>query len=294
VGVSYSIKTVAAETGLSPHTIRAWERRYQTLTPGRTGTNRRAYGERDLARLKLLARAVRAGHSIGAIAHATDDELQNLVSSLDAARIEPASQGLAGGLSAIAALDGPALEASLSRSAQLLGVDRFLEEVAQPMIGDLDEGWQSGRITIAQEHLASAAFRSVLDRLRREFVATPGARRMLVTTPSGQLHELGALLAAVVAAAEGWSVIYVGPNLPVEEIVQAALTTRADAIALSIVFPEHDPGLDQELIRLRQALPHVQLILGGRAAGDCADIATRLQAVVFDDLGSFRSFLRSR
>ncbi|MBC8064603.1 MAG: MerR family transcriptional regulator, partial [Chlorobia bacterium] len=62
---SYTIGAVAAKTGLSTHTIRAWERRYSVLTPGRTQSNRRIYDEHDLVRLGLLAKATSLGHSIG-------------------------------------------------------------------------------------------------------------------------------------------------------------------------------------------------------------------------------------
>ena len=65
----HTIKFVAIHTGISPHTIRAWERRYSALSPDRTATNRRLYSTTDIEKLSLLQRAVQAGHSIGQIAN---------------------------------------------------------------------------------------------------------------------------------------------------------------------------------------------------------------------------------
>ena len=79
MNVPYTIRALANRTGLSQHTIRAWERRYAALEPTRTGTNRRIYGESDVERLALLKKAVDDGHSIGQIARLSSDELKRML-----------------------------------------------------------------------------------------------------------------------------------------------------------------------------------------------------------------------
>ena len=83
-------------------------------------------------------------------------------------------------------------------------------------------------------------------------------------TPAGERHELGALLSAVSGAAEGWEVVYLGPDLPSEDIVMAALKVEAEVVALSCVEPTTAEGLPQELRKVRERLPaDVRLIVGG-------------------------------
>jgi hypothetical protein len=94
--------------------------------------------------------------------------------------------------------------------------------------------------------------RSVLGALRVAQTPEPGAPELIVTTPSGQAHELGALMAASMASSQGWKVTYLGPNLPAEEIVAAAGRRGARAVALSVVFPADDARLYDELRRLRR------------------------------------------
>jgi DNA-binding transcriptional MerR regulator len=60
----HSIKTVARQTGLGPHVIRAWEKRYQTVRPTRSEGKQRLYSAADIERLSLLRRATEAGYSI--------------------------------------------------------------------------------------------------------------------------------------------------------------------------------------------------------------------------------------
>ena len=72
----YSIKAVARISGLTEFVIRAWEKRYNAVTPSRTDTNRRIYSQTDIEKLKLLQHATTNGHSIGNIANLSIDSLR--------------------------------------------------------------------------------------------------------------------------------------------------------------------------------------------------------------------------
>src|SRR5436189_5858151 len=81
---AHSIKAVALETGLSPHVIRSWEKRYGAVRPHRTDTNRRLYSAKDIERLTLLRNATRVGHSISAVAELPTEALRVLLSRANA------------------------------------------------------------------------------------------------------------------------------------------------------------------------------------------------------------------
>ncbi|MCG6961280.1 MerR family transcriptional regulator, partial [bacterium BMS3Abin03] len=75
----YPIKVVSQMTGLSVFVIRAWEKRYNVVSPERTETNRRLYSEDDIEKLKLLNSAVNMGHNIGGIVKLSISELRSIV-----------------------------------------------------------------------------------------------------------------------------------------------------------------------------------------------------------------------
>ena len=114
------------------------------------------------------------------------------------------------------------------------------------------------------------------------------APHLLATTPPGQEHEIGALLAATTAAAEGWKVTHLGPNLPVEEIAAAALHSHARAIALSIVYPANDPRLRSDLRQLRDSAR--RYCSAGRRPGreGYSDVLDEIGALQVGDLPSLR------
>ena len=76
---TYRIGAVSRLTGISTDTLRAWERRYGAVTPGR-GQRGRDYGQPDVDRLILLRRLVERGHSISSVASMPDVELRDLLS----------------------------------------------------------------------------------------------------------------------------------------------------------------------------------------------------------------------
>jgi len=299
----YNIKVVANRTGLSQHVIRVWERRYGAVTPRRTETNRRIYSERDIEKLKLLQQATAAGHQIGRIAQHSVDELQRIVaqdvgtantgelSHADQIRIPPVAPAthLETCLQAVEGFDTPALEKALMHASVVLSLPDLLEKVVGPLMEKVGEFWQEGSLRVAHEHAVSSVVRTFLGNLRFSKPATEYAPAAIVATPAGQLHAIGALMAAVTAAAEGWQVIYLGPNLPAQEIALAATSKNAKAILLSIVYPQDDPFLGDELGRLRTMLPDQSAILaGGRAARAYTVALQTSQAIILDDLKSLR------
>ena len=296
----HPIKVVVRRTGLSAHVIRVWEKRYQAVVPARTETNRRLYSDEDIVRLQWLQQAVQAGQSIGRIAHLPTAELVKLVGTeqvplaqkpTDGAGGEP-GEFLARALVAVQKLDAVALEEQLVRASIALSQWHLLEEVIQPLMEHIGQMWQEGTLRIADEHLASAVVRSFIGNMRASFQVSEAAPHVVATTPAGQLHEMGALFAVVVATSEGWNSTFLGPNLPAEEIAWAAAQKGAKAVLLSIVYPGDDPHLGGELVKLRRLLgDEIALLVGGRAAQQYQRFLDQARAVTLANLNDLRDSL---
>ena len=300
----HPIKVVVRRTGLSAHVIRVWEKRYQAVEPARTETNRRLYSDEDIARLQWLQQAVQAGHSIGRITHLSTPELVKLVSAeqmiaplaqkpTDGTDSDP-GEFLARALAAVRELDAVALEEQLVRASIALSQRHLLEDVVQPLMERIGQMWHEGTLRIADEHLASAVVRSFIGNLRASFQVSATAPHIVATTPAGQLHEMGALLASVVATSEGWNSTFLGPNLPAEEIAGAVAQKGAKAVLLSIVYPSDDPYLGGELVKLHRLLgDDIALLAGGRAAQQYRPFLAQAGAVTLANLSDLRDSLNS-
>jgi len=272
---AHPISVVVRRTGLSQDILRAWEKRYRAVTPLRTPTSRRLYTEDDVAKLRLLKQLVDGGRRISDVASLSLEELRSMASedaseAVVAPRVVPrqaVGSYLSACLEAVERLDRQGLEQALDAALVALSRPRLRTDVLVPLIQALGDRWQSGSWRVVHEHLASAVLRSFLWAMWRRSEPGPGAAAIVVATPAGQHHELGALLAAGVASDLGWRVVYLGTDLPAEEIAAAVQACNAGVVLLSLVYPVSEPGLIDEIARLRGLVGReVGIIAGGRAA----------------------------
>lgn len=290
----HSIRVASQRTGLSPHAIRVWEKRYGAVTPSRTRTNRRLYSDAEVERLALLHRATRQGHNISNVAHLSTEQLRGLADenrSLSIPLAAPAgaqadpAQTVQQALAVIRQLDSQGFELLLERGAVAHGQHGLLHKVIAPLTYELGELWRAGEITAAHEHMATWVIRLFLGRISKPFAVNGIAPVLAVATPAGQLHEVGAVMVAAAANDSGWKVNYLGGSLPAPEIAGVAIQSAARAVALSIVYPEDDPNLPTELQNLRRYLPPtISIIVGGRAAPAYHEALSAIGALLCKDL----------
>lgn len=311
----HPIRVVARRTGLTAATLRAWERRHGAVHPARSATERRLYTDADIERLRLMRDLSAQGHAVAQLSRMPTPDLATLARQERAATArsdtdqstgtpigEQASgseirdaihRTVSGCESAIRSLDGAEVHRLLVRALVELGPMRFIDDVAEPVCHRVGQLWQEGSVGVAHEHVASVAVREtlgfLLDTLRTGQADGP---HLLATTPPGERHEFGAMMAAVVAAMSGARVTYLGPDLPASDIAAAARQVGAHFLALSIVGA-HDPDrLASDLRHLRHALgPEVQIIAGGSAAPLHADALDAVGARCLD-LAGLRSVVK--
>jgi DNA-binding transcriptional MerR regulator/methylmalonyl-CoA mutase cobalamin-binding subunit len=300
----HPIGVVAERTGLSPDLLRVWERRYRAVEPSRATDGQRLYSDTDVERLRLLRLTTLAGRSIRQVAKLATEELTQLVREDEAARQRatrweeravPVSVGenVERALELARAVDAPGLESLLRRTAAAFGVPLFLDAVVAPLLRVMGEEWKAGRLTVAQEHLATAMIQRVLEGMIHFLVPPHGAPNLLVATLSGEQHKMGALLAATAAAAEGWRVTYLGPDLPADEIAAAAVAAGARVVGVSIVHLAEPERTLTELRTVRTRLPaSVPLLAGGAGAVALASELNGDGIHVVGDLSELRGALR--
>jgi DNA-binding transcriptional MerR regulator/methylmalonyl-CoA mutase cobalamin-binding subunit len=293
--MAYPIRAVSKLTGLSIDTLRAWEKRYKAISPSRIGGGR-AYGEADIVRLKLLKEAVDKGHRIGEMAKLTDAELTALLgrSSELAFPLEKPSAtktgktSLEGLLDLIDRFDQVGADRELSRLAALMSPREFIYEVVIPLMQDVGDRWYDGSLSVAQEHMVSSILRNVLGALVHSYEREAAPATLLFATPGGEQHEFGILAAAMLAAAGGLGVIYLGPSLPPGEILAAADKASAKAVVLGAKGAAGWPQILHDLHTVASGLPkETELWIGGVDSPGRTRELKSLRGLVLKDLNDF-------
>ena len=265
------IGAVSRRTGLSQDVLRVWERRHAAVQPKRSADGNRVYDEADVARLKLLKRATESGFAIGRVAAMSADQLDELLRDAAPAvtspdRIQPDAE-MAEIIDAVEAMNGARVNELLMRSVVTRGAEGFVKDLLPALLHRTGDLWEDGTICPAHEHLLSANLQHMLGWTMAQLSVPADAPVLVASTPSGQRHEMGALMCGVLAASRGWRVEYIGPDLPSPDIAVAVVASRAKAVALSVVHHTSADSLLKEMQLLRNGIgAEPTIFVGGREA----------------------------
>lgn len=238
----FPIRVVSARSGIPAVTVRAWERRYQLLSPRRSAGNYRLYSERDLGILRWVKARVDEGV---AIRHAAA-ELDALRRAKRWPPAPPAAPAAPSGQraqapavlsrrlnEALVALD-EARSAKVLRAAHAaLDPETVCLEVLQPCLVAIGSAWHRGEIRISTEHFASQLLRGHVMALYQAAPAHRAAPRIVVGCAPQERHEIGALMLALFLRNAGFHVEFLGADVHLADLVEFARSTRPDLVCLS-------------------------------------------------------------
>ena len=296
----HPIQVAANRSGLSQDVLRAWEKRYAVVEPGRSGGGQRLYSDADVERLRLLRLVVDGGRRISDVSDLDTEELARIAVE---DRVESATTqalpvvdpvALVDCIDAIERLDAVRLEEILHRQLLSAGSQNLIEGLVAPLMVEVGRRWHEGQMLASHEHLATGVLRGLVSRILAEAQPRDPKGVLVVATTAGQAHEVGGLMAAATAAQDGWRVVFLGAQLPVEDIIASVKQVGADALALSYAYENQDTDDLSHICEILQTLPpRVLRLVGGAAALEKRPILTEFGARVIEDLASFREELQS-
>ena len=269
----YTISEAADRAGVSVELLRAWERRYAIVSPRRTPAGYRLYDDAAIGRVRAMRGLVDEGWTPSAAAASLRD-----VADADLPPLTPARDGLPAPetdaddlverfVSAAGAMDSAALQAVLDEMGARASFEPMIDRYLFPALRALGDAWQSGAVSVAAEHGASAAVaRWIGAAYDAAGTNRPDARPVLVGLPPGARHELAALAFATAARRAGLTVLYLGADLPAAEWLRAARSTDA-AVAVIGVPTRADADAGRAVARvLRRGVPGLLVAFGGDGA----------------------------
>lgn len=253
----YEIQQVAELTGLTPARLRAWENRYEVVRPDRQSNGYRAYTAEQVAMLRAFAQLVARGERIG-------DLVAERATVVRRAAEEKSAHPVIGPLvDAVRALDRSRLERGVGEALARRGLAPFARDIVLPLAEVIGEEWALGTLSIAAEHLASEVVVQAMKEALAD--ARAGAPLLVAACLPGERHEWGILATLAQAHALGWRVTYLGADLPVDQVIDAAWRLRPRLTVLTVSDPERCAGALPALRRLLAALPPATVAAVGGA-----------------------------
>ena len=285
---AWSLAAVVRATGITAHTLRAWERRYGFPAPFRLPSGHRRYSADQIERLRLITQAIALGHRAGTVVSMAPDELGQLLSGFPAtARLRAEEAAWCRDLIERAAdYDREGVVRVLQRTCAEMGISPFLKYRAAPLVAEVGRAWAQGRLDIRHEHFLSEILMDLLRGLRVPLEpACTGAPILLATLP-GEMHVIGLQMAALTVVLKGRRVRILGTQSPVEEVAAAAERLQPGAVGISVAGSSALPGTAAQLNSLRDKLPPgAQLWAGGEGASLTRGLSPKILVLrTLDDL----------
>jgi len=260
--MSYRIKRVAKITGINPATLRAWERRYNLIAPGRTDSGYRLYSDDDVAMLSRIKQFTSEGLTIGEAIARVRRSLSPLPPDARAPELADVGAQLR---DALLRFDRAGALAEYERLGHL-APERRAEDVLLPLMREIGELWKDGTAVIAQEHFASAFVREKLAAMIAGLDGGmgPGPEGVCAGAP-GEMHEFGLMACALRMAAGGWKVLYLGADMPLEETARVARERRSALVCTSLVLRRGAAECAGLAAELRRLVPRETAVVVGGA-----------------------------
>jgi DNA-binding transcriptional MerR regulator len=237
----YNLKVVVKETGLTPATIRAWERRYGLFKLQRSPGGHRLFSEDEINLLKWLVARQKEGLSISLAielwrSHANQSTTRTQIIP-DMILNPPPGETTLDQLrrnwrEACIAFNEPEAELATAKALAIATPEAVCTQVLQKGLAELGEGWYAGTISVQQEHFASALVARHLNTLFAVAPMPTHPDRLLASCPPGEDHDLALLMLAFIMRWRGWEVIYLGADVPLDQL-DATLRATSPHLVLS-------------------------------------------------------------
>ncbi len=252
---TFNMKVVVQKTGLKPDTLRAWERRYGIPNPERTPGGHRLYTQHEIDMLKWLVARQEEGMTISHAVdlwHQLEGEGQNpLLNGQTAVPEQPYISGdqidelRKAWIDACLEFDEHQAQRLLARAFALFSVEAVCYQILQQGLNEIGKGWYEGSVTVQQEHFASALALRQLEALLAAMPAPTRNGRIIVACPPTELHTFAPLMISLMLRRQGWDVVYLGANVPLDRLEISVRQIKPALVVLSM----------QTLTAAGQALP---------------------------------------
>jgi DNA-binding transcriptional MerR regulator len=272
------IGELSRRLGVSAELLRAWERRYGLLEPERSDGGFRLYGDADEERVRLMQAHLANGVSAAQAARLAlaGERPRDVADQPAAASGEAAHEAIDALRRALESYDEVTAHAVIDSLLASFTLDTVVRDVLMPYLHDLGDRWESGAVSVAQEHYASSILRGRLLGLARGWGQGRGPRAVLACAPAEQ-HDLALITFGLALRSRGWRITFLGQDTPVAELIRTAESLRPELVVVTATTTRRLIAAADGLEELQHIAP---LAIAGPGAK--ATVARRVGARVLE------------
>ena len=256
---------IERETGFGKEQLRKWRQRFGFPPKESNVDGKIAYSGQTVEQLHLIRRLLEAGFRPAQVVGKTVLELEKLKLELGLnAVVYAPDESIVSLIEYIKLNDLKGfLSLLIKKRGKQIMLD-FVQNTIAPLMIGIGEAWRRDEIDIHHEHLCSAHIERYLHAEILRLRPREGLPVILLALPPGEHHLLGLLMAEAVLAEEGATTINIGSGIPLHNLKLAAITCKADVVALSFSFAHPSKDILPTILHFRRLLPpEIQIWVGG-------------------------------
>ena len=275
----FNIHIASQLSGVAAATIRAWEKRYNVLTPQRADNGHRLYSESDIEKLSILQQLTQQGFSIGKIAGLSNDELKAMLKENELTSIElfaaddkdivDMESVRSGILLALSAYKLDIISYELEKVKKTLSPRDFALEIIVPLFREIGIRSMNETLSIAQEHTLTAIVQFHMGQMIAKHYARQQLRPglILLAAPEGELHEIGLMAACLLCIEYNVQFLFLGKDMPADAMAETINQLRPTSVLFGVTkgheITEHFT-LQDYLKKLKSLMTvNVPVVIGG-------------------------------
>lgn len=153
------------------------------------------------------------------------------------------------------------------RYLHFFGLVRFYESLLAPVMYNVGELWQAGRLNVATEHICSNAAHTLVkiinERVSRNLKENRKSPKILICTPEGEYHSLGCMVIESFLRSKGYSVSNIAPSVPSDSVIDFASKYDPDLIMISLTLADNIGAANKLINKILESKLDVSRILVG-------------------------------
>lgn len=255
----YSIDQFSQITGIPKISLRTWENRYDFLIPNRTKTNIRVYTDEMLVKGINTQFLLSNKFKISQVSKMTDDELVsqvNLIGDSDDLDVKGTFY-INKFLETAINFDEYSFHKTFDKGSSDMGIVPFYDKVLLPLLQRVGLLWLVSKISPSQEHFLSELIKQKLSALTDavKIKKKPKKDTWLLFLPEREFHEIGLLFTKYLLIQNGYHVIYLGDNLPLECLAEVAQKQKAQNLLFFSISNVSLSGIKENISQCKTYFP---------------------------------------
>ena len=147
---------------------------------------------------------------------------------------------------------------------EIFNIADFFDKILRPVMAKIGKDWETGKLTIATEHVASNIAQTLVKIIMDQSSGTGNKKKVMICVPVGEEHHIGCDVLETYLTIKGFKVFNMGTSIPTESIMEFINMKKPDIVLISITIQDNILA-GQRLAKKIRGQSKIPILVGGYA-----------------------------